>query len=151
MRCQLWFILHPSSPHDTGPHMIRIPVLLALFLATLMPLPIHAAEPPPATTVTATVYGKDPCPKARGDEIIVCAREPEGERYRIPKRFRGGPRVESGASASWASRVAGLEDAQRSTRPNGCSPVGSNGQTGCTQAMIRQWYLERRMAKDLAP
>lgn len=107
------------------------------------------AEPPPKVERHLTVYGTDPCPKGQGDEIVVCAREPESERYRIPKNLRAKPREESGPSASWASRVEGLEAAQRFTMPNGCSPVGSNGQTGCTQAMIRQWYLERRMAKDL--
>jgi hypothetical protein len=130
--------------------MTRSTLLVAFAFAALLPL--HAlAETPPAATVTTTVYGNDPCPKPKGEEIIVCAREPESERYRIPKRFRSGPRVESGASASWASRVAGLEDAQRFTRPNSCTAIGSNGQTGCTQAMIRQWFLERRMAKDLTP
>jgi len=119
-----------------------------LALAMFAPLPAIAADPP-AVTRTTTVYGNDACPKPRGDEIIVCAREPESERYRIPKQFRSGPRVESGASASWASRVASLEDAQRFTRPNSCSAIGSNGATGCTQAMLRQWFLERRMAKDL--
>ena len=130
--------------------MIRFALLLAPLLAAVLPLPALAADPPKNTTTT-TVYGNDPCPKPKGDEIIVCAREPEGERYRIPKRFRAGPRVESGASASWASRVAGLEDAQRFTRPNSCSAIGSNGQTGCTVEMLRQWYRERHMAKDLLP
>lgn len=129
--------------------MTRSALLLAPLFTALLPLSAQAAAPPPTTTTT--VYGNDPCPKARGDEIIVCAREPEGERYRIPKRFRTGPRIESGASASWASRVAGLEDAQRFTRPNSCSAIGSNGQTGCTQAMIQQWYRERHMASDLRP
>lgn len=129
--------------------MTRSALLLAPLFTALLPLSAQAAALPPTTTTT--VYGNDPCPKARGDEIIVCAREPEGERYRIPKRFRTGPRIESGASASWASRVAGLEDAQRFTRPNSCSAIGSNGQTGCTQAMIQQWYRERHMAKDLLP
>jgi hypothetical protein len=127
--------------------MTRSAALIALAIAALLPFAAFAADPP--ATVTTTVYGNDACPKPKGDEIIVCAREPESERYRIPKKFRANPRVESGPSASWASRVAVLEDAQRATRPNGCSPSGSNGQTGCTQAMIRQWYLERRMAKDL--
>lgn len=130
--------------------MIRFALLLAPLLAAVLPLPALAADPLKSTTTT-TVYGNDPCPKPKGDEIIVCAREPEGERYRIPKRFRAGPRVESGASASWASRVAGLEDAQRFTRPNSCSAIGSNGQTGCTVEMLRQWYRERHMAKDLLP
>ena len=127
--------------------MVRSAILW-MALVALFPLPANASAAPPVTTTT-TVYGNDPCPKPRGDEIIVCAREPEGERYRIPKQFRGGPRVESGGSASWASQVAALEDAQRFTRPNSCSAIGSNGATGCTQAMLRQWFLERRMAKDL--
>ncbi len=129
--------------------MTRSALLISVFV-TLLPVPALPADPP-AKTVTTTVYGKDPCPKPRGDEIIVCAREPESERYRIPKQFRTKPREESGGSASWASRVAGLEDAQRFSRPNSCSAIGSNGQTGCTQAMIRQWFLERHMARDLLP
>jgi hypothetical protein len=94
---------------------------------------------------TLIIYGDDPCPRsANSDEIVVCARRPEEERYRIPARLRERPdrRMES----SWGARVADLEEAQRFTRPNGCSVVGSNGQTGCTQAMIRQWFAERRAA-----
>jgi hypothetical protein len=92
---------------------------------------------------TLIVYGDDPCPRsADPEEIVVCARRPEEDRYRIPPRLRERPdrRMES----SWGARVADLEEAQRFTRPNGCSVVGSNGQTGCTQAMIRQWFAERR-------
>ncbi len=131
--------------------MNRFKFLVPPLLTALLPIPALADTASPPVTTTTTVYGNDPCPKPRGEDIIVCAREPEGERYRIPKRFRAPPRVESGSSASWASRVQGLEDAQRITRPNSCSAIGSNGQTGCTQAMIRQWYLERHMAKDLTP
>lgn len=106
--------------------------------------PAQAAEKPPEITRTATVFGTDPCPKAAGNEIIVCGRLPEGERYRIPKALRAKPREDSGGGASWASRVEGLEAAQRFTMPGSCTAVGSGGQTGCTQAMIRQWFLERR-------
>ena len=42
------------------------------------------AEPPQRIT-NLLVYGDDPCPKGEGDEIVVCARRPESERYRIPK------------------------------------------------------------------
>lgn len=129
--------------------MSRPALVFALFAAA--PLHPALAADPPARTVTTTVYGADPCPQPKDDEIIVCAREPESERFRIPKRFRSGPRTESGASASWASRAAGLERAQRFTRPNSCSAIGSNGQTGCTEAMLQQWFRERHMAKDLLP
>jgi hypothetical protein len=123
-------------------------IFLAMAILATAAGPSGASEPP-RKEIYLTIYGNDPCPKGRVDEIIVCARQPESERYRIPKSLRGKPRVESGPSASWASRVEGLEAAQRFTMPNGCSPVGTNGQTGCTQAMLRQWYLEKRMAKDL--
>ncbi|MEA3040400.1 MAG: hypothetical protein QOE79_2913 [Sphingomonadales bacterium] len=99
----------------------------------------------PGRESTLIVYGDDPCPRgADPDEIVVCARRPEEERFRIPSRLRERP--DRRPESSWGARVADLEEAQRFTRPNGCSVVGSNGQTGCTQAMIRQWFAERRAA-----
>lgn len=118
---------------------------IALIAAALVLPSISIAEEAPKETYrTATVFGDDPCPKPSGDDIIVCGRLPESERYRIPKALREKPRDESGAGASWGSRVETLEAAQRFTMPGSCTAVGSFGQTGCTQAMIRQWFLERR-------
>ena len=91
------------------------------------------------------VYGDDPCPKSSGDEIVVCHRRPEGERYRIPRKFRD-PAREDTASMAWSGQWQQMEDAVRSTRPNSCSVVGTGGQTGCLNAMLRQWWLERRQA-----
>ncbi len=114
--------------------------------------PALAEQVPPVTrTVAAEVFGDDPCPKARADEIVVCARQPENERYRIPKRFRDPPHDLTGPSASWGAKVEQLEAATRWTMPNGCSPSGSNGQTGCTQQMIHQWYLERHLPTSDTP
>lgn len=123
------------------------PILLATLMLAALAQQIRAQEPAKPTTITATVFGDDPCPKPKGDEIIVCGRLPESERYRIPKALRKKPRDESGPSASWGSRVETLEAAQRFTMPGSCTAVGSFGQTGCTQAMIRQWFLERRAAR----
>ena len=78
----------------------------------------------------------------------MCGRLPESERYRIPKAFRKKPRDDSGPSASWASKVRTLENAQRFTMPGSCTVVGAGGQSGCTQAMLRQWFLERRAAQE---
>ncbi len=99
----------------------------------------------PHRQVEVTVYGSDPCPQANGDEIVVCAQEPESERYRIPKRLREPKRTDV-ASQSWTARVRTLEEASRPSMPNSCSAVGSGGQTGCTAMMLRQWFLERRAA-----
>ena len=101
-----------------------------------------AAGEPPARTSTAIVYGDEPCPEADDpEEVVVCARRPESDRYRIPKELRdeGKPPSET----SWGSRVQMLEEAGRSQIPGSCSPVGSNGQTGCRQQMLDAWYEER--------
>lgn len=128
------------------------PYLISVILVVVVSVPSIAAETPASeATRTTTVFGNDPCPAARAGEIVVCGRLPESERYRIPKQFREKPREENGASASWASKVRTLEDAQRFTRPNSCSVVGSGGQTGCTAAMIRQWFLERQAQRKSAP
>ena len=63
------------------------------------------------------------------------------------------PRLRRRASRpeqSWASRVELLEEASRDTRPNSCSVVGTYGQSGCTAALIRQWYAERRARRSAA-
>jgi hypothetical protein len=101
----------------------------------------------PKRTISITVYGEDPCPKSDADEIVVCARKPDNERYRIPKELRA-KQKEAHGGQSWTSQVAGVEDATRFTRPNSCSPVGSGGQTGCLQQMLRQWSTDRRAMRD---
>jgi hypothetical protein len=113
---------------------------LAMSLLISSPLAPAAIARAPERESTVVVYGDDPCPRANGDEIVVCARRPEEERYRIPRRIRERQPTET----SWASRVESLEEVSRAGRPGSCSVVGSFGQTGCTQALIRQWYAERR-------
>jgi hypothetical protein len=102
------------------------------------------AEPPPRRELRVTVYGDEPCPVAQSpDEIVVCGRLPEDERYRIPRALRDRRDRRTGGTA-WGARVEDLEEAQRDTRPNGCSVVGTMGQTGCAAANARQWYRDRR-------
>ena len=109
-------------------------------LATCLLNGASASAQPPERQENVIVYGDDPCPASEGDEIVVCARRPEEERYRIPAPLRRGGQPET----SWANNAAALEDAQRDTRPDSCSVVGSFGQTGCTQQMLRNWHAERR-------
>lgn len=109
------------------------------FLISSQLVPAAQARAPERES-TVVVYGDDPCPRADGDEVVVCARRPEEERYRIPRRIRERQPTET----AWASRVDTLEEASRPGRPGSCSVVGSFGQTGCTQALIRQWFAERR-------
>jgi len=86
------------------------------------------------------VYGTDPCPRSTDDEIVVCARKPETERYRIPERLRQGGSLQS--RQSWAARAKQFEVVGR-TGINSCSPVGPGGWTGCTEQLIKQSFTDR--------
>ncbi len=118
----------------------------AILLMPLSPGIAPALATPPDRIFNLIVYGDDPCPKGEGDEIVVCARRPESERYRIPKKLREKPAVSGGPG--WGSQVATMEDAQRQTLPGSCSAIGSNGFTGCTAKMLQQWFAERRMRES---
>ena len=86
------------------------------------------------------VYGTDPCPRSTDDEIVVCARKPETERYRIPERLRQGGSLQS--RQAWAARAKQFETVGR-TGINSCSPVGPGGWTGCTEQVINQAFNDR--------
>ena len=50
-----------------------------------------AALPAPAEAQANSVseiivYGNDPCPRSTDDQVVVCARRPETERYRLPEK-----------------------------------------------------------------
>ncbi|MBJ7501284.1 MAG: hypothetical protein JHC57_16125 [Sphingopyxis sp.] len=104
----------------------------------------QSGQPPQRTSVLYT-YGDEPCPEPQGDEIVVCAQQPESERYRVPKELREELKEdEVVGGGSWASAVEGYDNVARATRPNSCSPVGSYGFTGCAAAAMRQWFEARR-------
>jgi hypothetical protein len=89
------------------------------------------------------VYGNDPCPRSTDDEVVVCARKPETERYRIPEQFRtGGPRQ---SRQAWVNKARSLETVG-STGINSCSPVGPAGFTGCLNQVIKQARAEANEA-----
>ncbi len=87
------------------------------------------------TIAEIIVYGNDPCPRSTDDEVVVCARKPEGERYRIPERLREGGSIQS--RQAWAVRAKSFETVGR-TGINSCSPVGPAGFTGCLVQVIKQ-------------
>ena len=86
---------------------------------------------------TLVVYGDDPCPRSSADEIVVCARQPESERYRIPKALRG-RKTNAAQDGSWAGTARVLEYVSRQGLPDSCSPIGSYGQTGCFRRFLEQ-------------
>jgi hypothetical protein len=110
-----------------------------------------AAFPVPATAQAdkaiseIIVYGNDPCPRSTDDQVVVCARKPEGERFRIPEKLRsGGPRQTRDA---WANKARQFETVG-STGTFSCSPVGPGGYTGCLTQVINQAKRERSEQND---
>jgi hypothetical protein len=114
--------------------------------AAALTLPMLAA-PMPALAQNNTrvseiiVYGTDPCPRSTDDEVVVCARKPESERYRIPERLRSGGSLQS--RQAWANRAIAFETYGR-TGINSCSPVGPGGHTGCAEQLISRAFKERQ-------
>lgn len=98
---------------------------------------------PPERISFLVTFGDEKCPEAVGDEIVVCAVQPEGDRYRIPKDLREEAEV-AVRGGSWTSAVESLDSYSRALLPNSCSVNGSNGFTGCTQKLLQQWFAERR-------
>ena len=86
------------------------------------------------------VYGDDACPPSTDDEIIVCARKPDADRYRIPEILRDNPN--DPANDSWANRAIEMSYVGR-TGIGSCSTVGPGGATGCYEQLVRQARAER--------
>ena len=86
------------------------------------------------------VYGEDPCPASTDDEIIVCARKPENERYRIPEVLRSDPN--DPVNQSWANRATEMQYVGR-TGIGSCSTVGPGGMIGCYNDLVRAARAER--------
>lgn len=116
---------------------------LAALAAAAALLPAPASAQGQERIRRLVVYGSDPCPRAaNGDDIVVCARRPETERYRIPKELRDSTPDDDPESTSWAARAEALEYVGR-TGIQSCSPVGPGGASGCWNELVRAWRKER--------
>lgn len=91
------------------------------------------------------VYGRERCPPATGDDIVICVRKPETERYRIPEPLR--EPSDNPENESWAVRAESVEYAGR-TGIQSCSTVGPGGFTGCWEQMMRAAREERRRGEE---
>ena len=121
--------------------MSKLPPLILAASALTLPA-LVAPTPALAQRVNEiVVYGTDPCPRSTDDEVVVCARKPESERFRIPERLRQGGSLQS--RQAWANRAIAFETYGK-TGINSCSAVGPAGFTGCTQQLINQAFKERQ-------
>jgi hypothetical protein len=131
--------------------MTRLMITLAA-TATLtaglsaLPAPAMAQQ---SSVAEIVVYGNDPCPRSTDDQVVVCSRHKESDRYRIPEKLRSsGTRQQQEA---WANKAKVIETAG-ATGINSCSPVGPGGYTGCLTRVIKEARDQRKQqAEDTIP
>ena len=126
---------------------MKLALLAAAATAAFSAAPAFAQAPAGPDDVRVNqliVYGEDACPKSNDEEIIVCARRPEADRYRIPEnlRTREGP-----ASRSWTDQAIELSYEGR-TGIGSCTPVGPGGGVGCFNQLVNQARAERRDSEN---
>lgn len=124
--------------------MLRLAALPLIALG-LLTAPVSAQDDGGDKVRMVILYGDDAAPQAQGDEILVVARMPENDRYRIPEalRFSDDP-----ANMAWARRVERLELVGQSGTMS-CSTAGAGGFTGCTQQLINAFYADKREGADV--
>jgi hypothetical protein len=131
--------------------MTRLMITLAASAAAVagfaaLPTPAAAQQSAIAEIV---VYGNDPCPRSTDDKVVICARRPESERYRIPEKLR--PSGTRQQSESWANKATEIQTVG-ATGTFSCSPVGPGGYTGCLTKVIKEARQQRRQqAEDSTP
>lgn len=119
---------------------MRAFLLSAAFLAASLPAAAPAQDTGSEKVNQLIIYGNDPCPRGQGDEIVVCAHRPEGDRYRIPSNLRSDPN--DPANQAWARTAQSLEYVGRSGTGS-CSTTGPGGFTGCFAQMVREARADR--------
>ena len=128
---------------------MRVPLIA---LALLVPAAAFAQQSdtgqPLQRIRNVAVQRGEPCPKAEGNEVVVCTTIVEP--YRIPSPLR---RTEpSAANQSWVNRTAYADGVGRRAAglPDTCSPVGTGGQTGCALTWNQAFATEKRANRTAA-
>jgi len=104
----------------------------------LKPVPTDTSQPRVRSVI---VFGTDPCPKSTSeDEIIVCARQPDEDRYRIPPALRNANTgVQTSPFVKDRSLMLGSGAGGAGGGIGSCSTVGPGGGTGCMQQELNNW------------
>jgi hypothetical protein len=124
----------------------RIAIITAAAAAPLLAAaPAHAQNS--VQNGVLIIYGNDKCPTNKnGEEIVVCQRLDEGERFRIPKNIRETTPTDPQKGQSWAVRS---QDALTAGNfgAGSCSTTGAGGGTGCFVKQATAARAERRAQK----
>jgi hypothetical protein len=88
------------------------------------------------------VYGTEACPESNGQEIVVCRRHAEGDRFRIPQDLREStsrPQALGGTAVAAMNSTGGT-----GTQVQSCNAIGAGVNAGCLKGQIDAARAERR-------
>ncbi|MEY2884886.1 MAG: hypothetical protein RL490_2610 [Pseudomonadota bacterium] len=139
MRATLLLMLTMAA----GPALAQATPSAPSTLSTLKPLPSPEADRSLPRQRLVTVFGTEACPKPTSpDEVVVCARLPEAEIYRIPAQLR---RTETRQSVFTRNRALLLGDGAGGAGGSigSCSAVGPGGMIGCNNRQVDAWAADR--------
>jgi hypothetical protein len=126
-------------------YLLASAAILAAFALPAITAPIAQAQVQNGTLV---IFGNDRCPtNAEGEEIVVCVRRSERERFRIPKELRDVDATDD--KRSWAVRAQGALDAG-ATGVGSCSTVGAGGASGCFVQRANAARADSRARREAA-
>lgn len=133
--------------------MIRAPLAAIALLSVTLPAIAQttpAADPPQRIRNVMLAPGERCPPPTSPDEVVVCGNLEE--RYRIPKELRNTAPIPP-QKQSWAAKQAVNDEVGREAGglPNTCSPVGTGGQSGCTQVMLQRARDDARQGSGNPP
>ncbi|WP_419825619.1 hypothetical protein [Sphingomonas sp.] len=117
---------------------VALPVLGAALLAALSPVPASAQ----VRDRIIDVYGSEQCPASNGQEIVVCRRHAEGDRFRIPSELREStsrPQALGGTAVAAMNSTGGT-----GTQVQSCNAIGAGVNAGCLKSQIDAAHAERR-------
>ncbi|MEI6485431.1 MAG: hypothetical protein WCO11_04110 [Sphingomonadales bacterium] len=139
--------------------LLTLTLVLAAAPAAAQPAPANPTTAPPKPSMLkpqdlpdgdgsqprqrlVTVFGNEACPKPRSsDEVVVCARLPESEVYRIPERLR---KPDDRRSVLTQNRALLLGDGSpQSGGVGSCSASGPGGFIGCSRKQVEAWAQDR--------
>ena len=121
-----------------------IALLVAAAIVAIPAVPATAQDGnPPQRIRNVLLQPGEQCPKAASDDEIVVCGAADPEQYRIPKAFRDEPK-QTAPSTSWAVKADRVMEDNQRVLPGSCSPIGSNGATGCSQQAAEAWAAEKR-------
>ncbi len=120
--------------------VIGIMLLLALPAGAQTMLKAPPADTSQPRQRMVTVFGTDACPKPSSpDEIVVCTRLTDADRYRIPAQVRAGQPAPRSATETNRKLVLGDTAGGAGGSIGSCSTVGPGGASGCQFKANEAW------------